>query len=383
MRVTFSIYLVAVALTVLGVAGGVRAEDPAEKPAPAKPDAAAPATEPAAEPFAKVQGEWQAVEKQLDEIIAQFRKAPAAEREALRKKYLGLLDEAKTIVDRLRRSALAAYQAAPNKDPEVVRVLVGILANDVRSDDNQGALKLAKLLIDNKAPENAIWGLAGVAAFSSDQFDLAQQYFKEAEAKGGLDSPADAYYEQIGEFQAAWKKERQIREAEAKADDLPRVRLTTNKGVIVIELFENEAPIAVGNFVNLVEKKYYDGLTFHRVLPNFMAQGGCPKGDGTGGPGYNIPCECAQENYRHHFSGTLSMAHAGPNTGGSQFFLTFRPTPHLDKRHTAFGRVIEGMDVLAKLQRRDPQRGGGEADKIVKAEMLRKRDHEYVVKKAE
>lgn len=194
----------------------------------------------------------------------------------------------------------------------MVRVLVGILANDVRSDDNQGALKLAKLLIENKAPENAIWGLAGVAAFSSDQFDLAQQYFKEAEAKGGLDSPADAYYEQIGDFQAAWKIERQIREAEAKADDLPRMKLTTNKGVIVIELFENEAPIAVGNFVNLVEKKYYDGLTFHRVLANFMAQGGCPKGDGTGGPGYHIPCECAVGELSSSLLGDVEHGTCGP-----------------------------------------------------------------------
>ena len=168
---------------------------------------------------------------------------------------------------------------------------------------------------------------------------------------------------------------------EPAANDLPRVKFTTSKGEIVIELFENEAPGAVANFVNLIEKKYYDGLTFHRVLAGFMAQGGCPKGDGTGGPGYHIACECEREDYRHHFAGTLSMAHAGKNTGGSQFFLTFKPTPHLDGRHTAFGRVIEGFDVLAKLQRRDPQRSRVEPDKIVKAEVLRKRDHAYEPKK--
>lgn len=350
----------------------------ADDPPAAKAPEGKPAGEAAPEPFAKVHAEWQAVEKKLDEIIDQFRKAPVAERDALRKKYLGLIDEAKDVVPRLRKSAQAAYAADPNKDAEVVRVLVGILANDVRSDDNKSALTLAKLLIDNKAPEDAIWGLAGTAAFSADQFDEAEKYFKAAAGKGGLESPADLYFEKIEDFKSAWKKELEIRAAEAKADDLPRVKLTTNKGVLVIELFENEAPKAVGNFVNLVEKKYYDGLTFHRVLPNFMAQGGCPKGDGTGGPGYNIPCECAQENYRHHFAGTLSMAHAGANTGGSQFFITFRPTPHLDGRHTAFGRVIEGMDVLVKIQRRDPQRNPVEPDKIIKAEVLRKRDHEYV-----
>jgi cyclophilin family peptidyl-prolyl cis-trans isomerase len=156
------------------------------------------------------------------------------------------------------------------------------------------------------------------------------------------------------------------------------VKLETNKGVMVIELFENEAPQTVGNFVSLVEGKKYDKLTFHRVLPGFMAQGGDPEGTGAGGPGYEIYCECYKPDYRRHFRGTLSMAHAGKDTGGSQFFLTFRPTTHLNGKHTAFGRVIEGMDVLAKLQRIDPERPSSvRPDTIVKAEVLRKRDHKY------
>ena len=150
------------------------------------------------------------------------------------------------------------------------------------------------------------------------------------------------------------------------------------EGTLVIELFENEAPGAVGNFVSLVQKKYYDGLTFHRVLPGFMAQGGDPSGNGSGGPGYQIYCECNKPEARMHFRGSLSMAHAGPDTGGSQFFLTFLPTTQLNKRHTVFGRVIEGFDVLAKIQRRDPQAPNPPLpDRIVKAEVVRKRDHEY------
>ncbi|MCO6458325.1 MAG: peptidylprolyl isomerase [Pirellulaceae bacterium] len=161
--------------------------------------------------------------------------------------------------------------------------------------------------------------------------------------------------------------------------------LDTTAGPVVLELYENQAPDTVGNFINLVEKKYYDGLTFHRVLPGFMAQGGCPEGTGSGGPGYEIYCECPREDHRQHFAGTLSMAHAGKDTGGSQFFLTFRRTNHLDGRHTVFGRVIEGQDVLAKLQRRDPGRPGGlpEPDKILKAEVVRKRDHAYEPKKVQ
>jgi cyclophilin family peptidyl-prolyl cis-trans isomerase len=189
---------------------------------------------------------------------------------------------------------------------------------------------------------------------------------------------------ELPEQKKAWEAEKVIREKEAKANDLPRVKLETTKGPIVIELFENEAPGAVGNFVSLVEKKFYDGLTFHRVLPGFMAQGGDPDGTGSGGPGYHIFCECEKPEARLHFRGTLSMAHAGKDTGGSQFFLTFRPTTHLNRRHTAFGRVIEGMDVLAKLQRRDPQAlNPPPPDKIVKAEIVRKRDHAYKPSKVE
>ncbi|PHR94744.1 MAG: peptidylprolyl isomerase [Blastopirellula sp.] len=163
--------------------------------------------------------------------------------------------------------------------------------------------------------------------------------------------------------------------------------METSKGTVLIELFENQAPDTVGNFVSLVEEGHYDGLTFHRVLPGFMAQGGCPDGTGGGGPGYNIFCECDERNFpnfRHHFRGTLSMAHAGKNTGGSQFFLTFKATTHLDGKHTAFGRVVEGLDILEKLQRIDPSKKtpGVEPDKIIKAEVIRKRDHVYAPKKS-
>jgi cyclophilin family peptidyl-prolyl cis-trans isomerase len=149
-----------------------------------------------------------------------------------------------------------------------------------------------------------------------------------------------------------------------------------------IELFENEAPNTVANFISLVEKGYYNGLVFHRVLANFMAQGGDPTGSGSGGPGYRIACECSKPEARMHFRGSLSMAHAGRDTGGSQFFLTFLPTTHLNHRHTCFGRVVRGMDVLSRLQRRDPESPNPpEPDKILEAKVLRKRPHAYEPKK--
>ncbi len=126
--------------------------------------------------------------------------------------------------------------------------------------------------------------------------------------------------------------------------------IETEKGNIVLELFEKEAPKTVDNFVKLINQGFYNGLTFHRVIDNFMVQCGCPKGDGTGGPGYTIKCEI---NPKKHRTGTLSMAHAGKNTGGSQFFITHAPQPHLDGVHTVFGQVKEGMDVVNKIRQGD------------------------------
>ena len=126
----------------------------------------------------------------------------------------------------------------------------------------------------------------------------------------------------------------------------------TNRGTIKVELFEDKTPKTVGNFEKLCAKKYYDGLKFHRVIADFMIQGGCPQGTGTGGPGYQFEDEFHPE-LRHDGPGVLSMANAGPNTNGSQFFITHLATPHLDDRHTVFGKVIEGQDVVDSIVKGD------------------------------
>ena len=128
--------------------------------------------------------------------------------------------------------------------------------------------------------------------------------------------------------------------------------IQTKKGDIELELFEKDAPNTVANFVKLINEGFYDGLTFHRVIPDFVIQGGCPRGDGTGGPGYTIKCE-TKGNPNKHGTGALSMAHAGKDTGGSQFFITHSPQPHLDGVHTVFGKVTKGMDVVNKIQAGD------------------------------
>ena len=130
--------------------------------------------------------------------------------------------------------------------------------------------------------------------------------------------------------------------------------IKTNKGDMKVTFYDQDAPKTVANFVKLANEGYYNGLSWHRVLPDFVIQGGCPKGDGTGGPGYKIDCELTGEN-QYHDRGVLSMAHAGRNTGGSQFFVCHsrNNTAHLDRNHTCFGKVIEGLDVIDAIKEGD------------------------------
>jgi cyclophilin family peptidyl-prolyl cis-trans isomerase len=140
-------------------------------------------------------------------------------------------------------------------------------------------------------------------------------------------------------------------------------RFKTQRGEFSVELFAADAPLTVENFVNLARSGFYDGTTFHRVIPGFMAQGGDPTGTGRGGPGYAFRDEFSPSR-RHDGPGVLSMANAGPGTNGSQFFITLGPTPHLDGRHTVFGRVTDGMDVVSSIRERDPDRDSNPGDTI-------------------
>ncbi|MFT6745985.1 MAG: peptidyl-prolyl cis-trans isomerase B (cyclophilin B) [Glaciecola sp.] len=139
-----------------------------------------------------------------------------------------------------------------------------------------------------------------------------------------------------------------------QSQHMKTAEIKTNKGTMFIEFYENDAPNTVANFAKLANDGYYDGLTFHRVLPDFVIQGGCPEGTGAGGPGYQIDCELDGDN-QFHDKGVLSMAHAGRNTGGSQFFVCHsrNNTSHLDGNHTCFGKVYDGLDVIDKIAQGD------------------------------
>ncbi|HEX9056151.1 MAG TPA: peptidylprolyl isomerase [Ktedonobacterales bacterium] len=156
------------------------------------------------------------------------------------------------------------------------------------------------------------------------------------------------------------------RPPEMQIDPKRRYQATfhTSKGDFTAELYAQQAPVTVNNFVFLAREGFYDGTTFHRVIGGFMAQGGDPTGTGTGGPGYKFADETSALTLKHDRAGILSMANAGRDTNGSQFFITFVPTPHLNGKHAVFGSIVSGMDVVNALRERDPQRDRQPGDTI-------------------
>jgi cyclophilin family peptidyl-prolyl cis-trans isomerase len=305
---------------------------------------------------------------------------PGADKSAIEARFNETAVKAQAASERLEQAAFAMVETDP-ANAEAREICGAVAASALQNDDPLRAVATIERLEAAQATDvNTLLLAASAATLAAPQADAAAWLEKAVAAGAKPDQVADIR----GLIDAQASKvaaEKGLRAAEAAADDLPRVRVSTSAGDVVVELFENEAPNTVANFVNLVEKGFYDGTPFHRVIGGFMAQGGDPTGTGTGGPGHAIACECDRPDARQHFLGTLSMAHAGKNTGGSQFFLTFRPTDHLDGRHTVFGRVVEGFDVLPQLTRTQDDEGrsvpGVKPDKIVKAEMIRKRDHAY------
>ena len=324
----------------------------------------------------------------LREIVAAIRQVPPEQRETLAQEYMALTKSLReTILPGLEQQVPQRLQQQPD-DPQTREIASEVMQHCLNTNRYEQAKQFSELILEVDGTNPLAANVGGVSRFALHEFEDAARQLKSLQDEGKLISELGGrYLDSANNYIEYWKTEQQIRSGESALpgnQQLPRVLLTTSRGKILVELFENEAPNTVANFVHLVEKEFYDGLKFHRVIPSFMIQGGSPlsrDGDpndprvGSGGPGYRIPCECYQPNARRHFAGSLSMAHAGRDTGGSQFFITHLPTPHLDQEvapqsvHTVFGRVVEGMDVVAAIQ---------PGDEIVSAEVTRKRDHEYL-----
>ena len=226
----------------------------------------------------------------------------------------------------------------------------------------------------------------GKSCMNSGHFKEASSAFEKAQTLAPEDrdkKEMERFATTAANYVKFWEREQEIRKKEADKNDLPRIEFETTRGTFVVELFEDQAPNTVANIVSLASRGFYDGLPFHRNIAWFMIQGGDPKGDGSGGPGYNVKDEFEHPEARHHFVGSLSMANnSQPNTNGSQFFVTNSCTYFLNGRHTVFGRVLEGLEVaqVTPIDAKDPN-GKAEPFFIKKAVVLRKRDHAYVVER--
>ena len=323
--------------------------------------------------------------KELRELKQEYQTASAERKDEIQSQFTPLLQETSLLQKTLVPLAISAFQAQDGQDEELSVFLMSMLDKDVVvTEDYETAYEIAKAL-DGSIPDqySSLYAYGAYAAFNVMALDDAESFFRKAAENGGLEGlrkqdprgelqiPA-MITQVLPQYRKLWADEQAAREKDA-AEELPRVLLRTSKGDIVLELFLREAPEAVGNFMTLVSQKYYDGVPFHRVLAHFMAQGGDPTGTGAGGPGYCIKDECKKPGARMHFRGSLSMAKtAAPDTGGSQFFLCFIPTSHLNGQHTVFGRVVEGLDVLSELQRINPEgRNLPAPDRIVEARILR------------
>jgi len=331
--------------------------------------------------FSQAQEDLKKLVGELTSLQAEYQQ-PNADKTSIENKFNATRDKAREAALALEQSASAAVLANPDND-DACAVVKDVLQSAMQADDPQKALSLVKTLDDAGKTNEELLLTGATAAMITSELDMAEKFLKAAKEAGMSDDKIASLQKAIDHERPKVNAEMSTRATEEKADDLPRVKIETTKGTIIVELFENQAPNTVANFISLVESHFYDGTPFHRVIPQFMAQGGDPTGTGTSGPGYTIDCECELPNARKHFLGSLSMAHAGKDTGGSQFFLTFRPTEHLDGRHTVFGRVIKGFDVLPKITRTEGPQARPTQDKIISAEIIRKRDHAYEPKKSQ
>ena len=308
------------------------------------------------ESVADLKQQWAALDTKFIEKQAALESGDG-DTKVLRTEYQDLIDEANGLIKNLKTASLKTIADDPN-DKLATESIMGILLNDAENGNDAEVLSIGDQLINS---------------------GINPRYFEVGAKAERLSIKAREIFEEL-----------LIREREANTDDLPRVKFVTTKGELVIELFENEAPNTVANFISLVESDYYSDMLFHRVLEGFMAQTGQDKSDGSGGdgPGYTIECECSSPETRPHFSNCVSMAHAGPNTGGGQIFLTFSRRIGLDGLHTCFGRIVSGSETLDKIERthlainrQEQPIPGTEKDTIIRAEVIRKRDHIYKPKK--
>lgn len=291
-----------------------------------------------------------------------------------------------------RRQAGIIYASDPDKYVAIGETLREMLVNDCDVDKFDGWLDPAKALVTAGKLDNPdVLLKAGMIGYANNDFDFARECWTKLKSQNLLPAFGEAALAELEQSAIKWQRELEFRKRDEAKDDNPRVEMITTKGRIIMELYEDDAPEAVNNFVYLVEKGYYNRKPMFRVVQHLCAQTGCEKGDGSGSAGYTIAGEVNLPNHRDHFRGSLAVAlgtnqltgRLDPDSGGSQFYFTFMPLPHLDGKHTVFGRVIDGMecvnlfrvmDLSIEEQRKEQS---NRPDVVVSAKVIRKRSHDY------
>ncbi len=304
------------------------------------------------------------------------------------KRYADTLLKGNEQLEELKAIAVRDFKEAPFASSAVFDFLTVTVGRDMVNDRFESANEICQMLLDAyQGPETddfvGMFPTAGSNAFRANDFEHAFEYLSKAREKSLLTTEGEMLIDVAQDLQRLWKEELVLRQAEAEADDLPRVLIETTKGSFVIELFENEFPNTVANFINLVERGFYNGHKFFVVKNLFGIKTGCPIGDGTGTPNYLIRSEFLSGKVRNHFRGSVSMTNFGAaNTEGSQFSILLTPQPDMNGSSTVFGRVLTGIDVLSKLKKIEIEPGKEvppfSPDKIIKAEVVRKRPHAYI-----
>jgi peptidyl-prolyl cis-trans isomerase B (cyclophilin B) len=281
-------------------------------------------------------------------------------------------------------SAIESFTADPARNPQarahVLQMAIAKLEGrgGDRPFDPARTYELTSLLAKHESAGPDVLLIAFQACLAMQDFQRADRLLlKLKEAKVSI---SEANQTAIEKLKKSWQQEVARREKEQQEDNLPRVQIETELGNMVLELFEDDSPKTVANFIYLAEQGFYDGSAFYDIRPGETARGGCPNGDGTGDPGYRIANESTSSESRRFFAGTIGMHHEGVNTAGCQFFITYQPKPNLDLQYVAFGRIIEGLETLYQLPLTEPRAGklsAAEPPKIVRMTVVRKRDHAY------
>jgi cyclophilin family peptidyl-prolyl cis-trans isomerase len=335
----------------------------------------------AVEQFDALRAQWAKFSLDLDKARYRVNNCPPEQKNEAVLAYDTLLEQGNELLRQFSAASVAAYEADPT-NTEAERYLQTMIEHTLAADRYEDVLRMTQAVIAHGKPDAKLYEQAALASLEIGDLDAAERMFAECEKLGALSDDAKQKRETIPEWREKLAREAKLREAEAQADNLPRVTLVTTKGDIVLELYEDQAPNTVANFVALAERKFYNGLEFFRVENGFAAVAGCPLNRGTGGPGHEIVCETDRDDRRPALRGTISMVNAGRGRCGSPFFIALASSGvrNSEAGNPVFGRVIAGMDVVERLRRVDPDTTSKDfpRERVLDTRIERRRDHEYL-----